>query len=138
MHSKWIFCAAVHSFYKQNLQQQHLFFIVRRYMCTIHSVQTFQLIGAVILIKSYISLCSSKYDINFEGVFFIRIVSIKVIDFMFLKKKTKRKIYYPQKLRKAHLADFKLPQLFWSAVNLMNNDKSLVLAIKCKTVEQRN
>lgn len=38
MHSKWIFCAAVHSFYKQNLQQQHLFFIVRRYMCTIHSV----------------------------------------------------------------------------------------------------
>lgn len=67
--------------------------------------------------------------------FFIRIVSIKVIDFMFLKKKTKRKIYYPQKLRKAHLADFKLPQLFWSAVNLMNNDKSLVLAIKCKTVE---
>lgn len=54
---------------------------------------------------------------------------------MFLKKKTKRKIYYSQKLRKAHLADFKLPQLFWSAVNLMNNDKSLVLAIKCKTVE---
>lgn len=48
---------------------------------------------------------------------------------MFLKKKTKRKIYYPQKLHKAHLADFKLPPLFWSAVNLMNNDKSLVLAI---------
>lgn len=29
MHSKWIFCAAVHSFYKQNLQQ-HLFFYCKK------------------------------------------------------------------------------------------------------------
>lgn len=47
----------------------------------------------IVLIGKFISFCFSKYDINFEGViFFICIVLIKVIDFMFLKKKLNGKI----------------------------------------------